>query len=192
MFKVWRSVLLVGIAVSLGGLPAWIRASDPLPTSQRLLPVPFFPDHADQCGPSVVASVLTFWGRPVTPAVLKNEIYTARLKGSLSIDLMLAAQNHGFKAHLYSGSVEDLKSELDKGHPMIAFLNRGYDFLPVGHYVVINGYDQAREGLYIHSSMNKNKFITYKRFAGYWDKTQRSTLLILPPDRDKESSHAGT
>ncbi len=157
-----------------------------------VLQVPFFPDHTDQCGPSVVASVLTFWGSAVTPSSLKQEIYTAHLKGSLSVDLLLAAQSHGFKAHLYSGSVEDLKSELEKGHPVIAFLNRGYDFLPVGHYVVINGYDDARQGLVIHSGMKKNKFISYKRFAGYWDKTQHSTLLILPPKDDKESPHAGT
>jgi ABC-type bacteriocin/lantibiotic exporter with double-glycine peptidase domain len=156
-----------------------------------VLQVPFFPDHTDQCGPSVVASVLTFWGTPATPSELKREVYTSQLKGSLSIDLMLAAQKRGFKAHLYSGSVEDLKSELGKGHPVIAFLNRGYDFLPVGHYVVINGFDDARQGLYIHSGTKKNKFITYKRFAGFWNKTQRSTLLILPPDHDKESSHAG-
>jgi ABC-type bacteriocin/lantibiotic exporter with double-glycine peptidase domain len=157
-----------------------------------VLQVPFFPDHADQCGPSVLASVLTFWGTPVTPSELKQEIYIAHLKGSLSIDLLVAAQKHGFKAHLYSGSVEDLKSELEKGHPVIAFLNRGFNFLPVGHYVVINGYDDTRRGLIIHSGMKKNKFISYKSFSGYWDKTQRSTLLILPPEHDQESPHAGS
>ena len=157
-----------------------------------LLQVPFFPDHADQCGPSVVASVLTFWGTPVTPTEIKQEIYTAHLKGSLSIDMMLAAQRRGFKAHLYSGSPEDLKSELGKGHPVIAFLNRGFTFLPVGHYVVINGFDDARQGLIIHSGMYKNKFISYKRFSSFWDKTQHSTLLILPSAIDKDSPHAGT
>jgi len=157
-----------------------------------VLQVPFFPDHTDQCGPSVVASVLAFWGTPVTPSELKQEIYIDHLKGSLSIDLLLAAQKRGFKAHLYSGSVEDLKSELGKGHPVIAFLNRGYAFLPVGHYVVINGYDDARQGLVIHSGTKKDKFISYKRFSGFWDKTQRSTLLILPPEHDQESVHVGT
>jgi hypothetical protein len=57
---------------------------------------------------------------------------------------------------------------------------------------VINGYDDARQGLIIHSGMKKNKFISYKRFSGYWDKTQRSTLLILPPGYDQESPHGGT
>lgn len=128
----------------------------------------------------------------MTPSELKQEIYVAHLKGSLAIDLMLAAQNHGFKAHLYSGNLEDLKFELGKGHPLIAFLNRGFIWLPVGHYVVINGFDEARQGLIIHSGMQKNKFVTYKRFAGFWDKTQHSTLLILPPEHDRESLHAGT
>jgi ABC-type bacteriocin/lantibiotic exporter with double-glycine peptidase domain len=156
-----------------------------------VLQVPFFPDHTDQCGPSVVASVLSFWGTPVTPLELKREIYTAHLKGSLAVDLLLSAQKHDFKAHLYEGSVDDLKAELAKGHPVIAFLNRGYDFLPVGHYVVIIGFDDERQGLVIHSGTQKNKFISYKRFSGFWDKTQRSTLLILPPERDQESAHGG-
>jgi ABC-type bacteriocin/lantibiotic exporter with double-glycine peptidase domain len=154
-----------------------------------LLQVPFFADHSDQCGPSVVASVLSFWGTPSTPSELKHEVYVDHLKGSLSIDLLLAAQKRGFKAHLYAGSLEDVKSELDKGHPVIAFLNRGFDFLPIGHYVVINGYDETRHGLYIHSGMKKNAFITYRRFAGFWNKTERSTLLILPPADDKNSPH---
>jgi ABC-type bacteriocin/lantibiotic exporter with double-glycine peptidase domain len=156
------------------------------------LQVPFFPDHTDQCGPSVVASVLSFWGTSVTPAELRQEVYIDHLKGSLSIDLLLAAQKRGYKAHIYSGSMQDLKSEIGEGHPVIAFLNRGFTLLPVGHYVVITGYDDVRQGLMIHSGMNKNKFISYKRFSGFWDKTQNSTLLILPPVKDNESDHAGT
>jgi len=157
-----------------------------------VLQVPFFPDHTDQCGPSAVASVLTFWGTPVTPSELKQEIYTTHLKGSLAVDLLLAAEKHGYKAHLYRGSMEDVKSEIEKSHPLIAYLNRGYDFLPMGHYVVITGYDDARQGLIIHSGMKKNKFISYKRFSGFWDKAQHSTLLILPPAHDTDSAHAGS
>ena len=99
----------------------------------------------------------------------------AQLKGSLSIDLLLAAQNRGFKAHLYNGSIEDLKSELRKGHPLVAFINRGFDFFPIGHYVVISGYDEARRGLYIHSGTTENRFVSYRSFLRNWDQTQRST-----------------
>lgn len=159
---------------------------------QTLLRVPFYSDNTDQCGPSALASVLTFWGPPIDPPILKKEIYLDHLKGSLSIDLLLAAQNRGFKAHLYSGSIDDLKSELKKGHPLVAFINRGFDFYPIGHYVVINGYDEARRGLYVHSGSAQNKFVRYKSFLKDWDKTQRSTLLILPPEQDEASLHDRT
>ncbi len=153
---------------------------------RRMLRVPFFPDTTDQCGPAALASVLSFWGVSVDPPALKEEIYLANLKGSLAIDLLLAAQNRGFKADLYSGSIVDLKSKLREGHPMVVFVNRGFHFFPVGHFVVVNGYDEPRQGLYVHSGASKNQFVSYKRFLKDWEKTKRSTLLIRPlgPERD--------
>jgi len=160
------------------------------PREQQLLSVPFFPDNTDQCGPSALSSVLTFWGASIAPAELKKEIYLAHLKGSLPLDLLLSAENHGFKARLYSGGIEDVKSQLRKGEPLIAFINRGFDFYPIGHYVVVVGYDEERRGLYVHSGLKKNRFVSYKRFLRDWDKTERSTLLILPSERDKEFSYS--
>lgn len=157
--------------------------------SLQHLNVPFFADDTDQCGPSALASVLTFWGQSIDPHELKKEIYLDQLKGSLSMDLLLAAQSRGFDARLYSGNIDDLKTELRKGHPLVAFINRGFDFFPIGHYVVVNGYDDARQGLYVHSGLVKNKFVHYKSFLKDWNKTQRSTLLILPPTPKEESLH---
>lgn len=188
---VLASGLLMVVAGCAGTRRQSIREASTPGSDRRFLSVPFFPDGTDQCGPSVIASVLSFWGTPVTPVELRQDVYLDHLKGSLSIDLLLAAQNRGFKAHIYSGSVQDVKVEIGEGHPVIAFLNKGFDLLPVGHYVVITGYDDARQGLLIHSGMNKNEFISYQRFLSIWDKTQRSTLLILPPAADKESKHAG-
>jgi len=153
----------------------------PSVSDARMVDVPFFPDKTDQCGPSALASVLSFWGRAVEPAVLKKEIYLAHLKGSLPIDLMLAAKSRGFEARLYSGSIDDLKSELGKGHPLVAYINRGFNLLPIGHYVVVCGYDEGRQGLFVHSGLSKDRFISYRSFLRSWNKTQRLTLLILPP-----------
>jgi ABC-type bacteriocin/lantibiotic exporter with double-glycine peptidase domain len=166
------------------------RDKDEPARDHRMLRVPFFPDNTDQCGPSALASVITYWGKPVDPPALKKEIYLANLKGSLAIDLMLAAQDRGFKAHLYSGNIEDLKFELDRGHPLVVFINRGLKSVPIGHYVVITGYDDARQGFIMHSGTKENRFVSTRAFLKDWNKTQRSTLLILPPERDKESPHA--
>lgn len=162
--------------------------ADSAPGASKHLVVPFFADDTDQCGPSVLASVLSFWGRPATPAELKKEAYLAELKGTLPMDLLLAAKGRGMQARLYDGGLEDVRAQIDQGRPVIAFINRGPRFLPLGHYVVVNGYDDERGGFIVHSGLKENLFVPRRAFMKDWDKTRRTTLLILPPAGDKEPS----
>jgi hypothetical protein len=186
-----RTVLLVaslaGCAAPCSPRPSTEASA---PARARLLDVPFFADDTDQCGPSALASVLAFWGAPVDAKALKKGVYLTSLRGSLPLDLLLEAERRGFKARLYGGGLDDLKAELDKGHPLIAFINQGLEAAPLGHYVVVTGYDEGRRGLVVHSGPAKDKFVPYRKFSRVWDKTRRSTLLVLPPERDKESAHA--
>ena len=142
--------------------------------------VPFFPDDTDQCGPATLASVLTYWGIPSNPQALKEEIYLPRLRGALPIDLLLAAQARGLRAEFYSGSLDNMRAELKAGHPLVAFLNLGYAVFPQGHYVVITGFDDQRQGVYVHSGLEQDVLLPYERFLRSWEKTGRWTLLILP------------
>jgi ABC-type bacteriocin/lantibiotic exporter with double-glycine peptidase domain len=148
---------------------------------QVLLKVPFFPDNTDQCGPSALASVLEYWGKPVAPARLKQEIYRANLKGSLTVDLMLAAESRGLSAEMANGSLLRVKKELDAGHPLIAFINVGNGLYPIGHYLVITGYDDRRQCIIAHSGLKRDQRISYRKFDRQWEKTERWALLILPP-----------
>lgn len=153
--------------------------SDPIDHIVHIV-VPFFPDDTDQCGPATLASVLTYWGVPTNPPALKEEIYLPRLGGTLPIDLLLAAQARGLRAEFYSGSLDNVRDELEAGHPLVAFLNLGYAVFPQGHYVVITGFDDQRRGVYVHSGLERDVFLPYERFLGSWEKTGRWTLLILP------------
>jgi len=156
--------------------------------THRLL-VPFFPDDTDQCGPATLASVMSFWGVPTNPQLLKQQVYLPKLKGSLPIDLLLAAQAHGLHAESFRGSLEGVKAELEAGHPLVAFLNLGYEFFPQGHYVVIIGYDDAHQGVYVHSGLDRDEFLPYPRFLRGWDKTGRWMLKILPAS-DPQKVHS--
>jgi peptidase C39-like protein len=185
-------VLLVGCAGSLREPVAFnavgSAASDhgslaPADSSHQHVAVPFFPDDTDQCGPATLASVLTYWGIQTDPRTLKEEIYLPKLKGTLPLDLLLAAQARGFKAEIYQGSLDDLKSELKEGRPLVALLDLGFAIFPQGHYVVVTGYDDQRQGVYVHSSMEKDVLIPYERFLRSWDKTGRWTLLATPSER---------
>lgn len=146
------------------------------------LEVPFFPDGADQCGPAALASVLGYWGRHAQPADLRRELYQPELRGTLPVDMLLTARERGLKAEMSSGSLETLKGEIDAGRPVIAFVNFGFSFLPVGHFLVVTGYDDVRGGVIAHSGKKKNEFLDYRRFERIWEKTGRWTLLAsLPP-----------
>lgn len=163
-------------------LPAAGRAQSSGAGSPRrvLLEVPFFPSSADQCGPTALASLLRFWGSDIEPAVLKREIYRPELKGSLNVDLLLAAQARGLSAELLEGGLEGIKGQLDAGRPVIAFLNVGLKLYPVGHYLVVTGYDEERRGFYAHTGEDEDSFVPYRRFLKQWDRTQQWALQLAP------------
>ena len=173
----------------MGSMMGCASTPHPVPAAPWLLNVPFFSDHRDQCGPATLAAVLQFWGRHDTPQSLKADLYTPRLKGTLMMDVLLAAQAAGMKTSLYTGSLDDLRTELKAGHPLIAFLNLGFAVVPVGHYVVIVGFDEARQMVCLHSGKQAEEWLPYKKFFRVWSKTDNATLLILPPERAKESAH---
>ena len=145
--------------------------------------VPFFPDGTDQCGPATLASVLTYWGIPSEPAVLKAEMYRPQLGGTLPIDLLLSAQARGLQTEGSSGTLESLKAELDAHHPVVALLNLGWAVFPQGHYVVITGYDERQQGVYMHSGFARDLFVPYTQFFTNWEKTGRWMLQLQPTER---------
>jgi len=148
---------------------------------QVRLDIPFFPDGTDQCGPSALASVLGYWGKPAAPLLLKREIYQARLKGALTVDLLLAAESRGLYAEILNGSLARVRTELDAGHPLIAFVDAGYSFYPAGHYLVLTGYDDRLQCVFAHSGKKRDQRISYRKLEKQWKKTERWALLILPP-----------
>jgi hypothetical protein len=98
----------------------------------------------------------------------------------LPVDLQLAAQARGMSSEMLEGGLPQLKRELDAGHPVIAFVNRGFRFLPVGHFMVVTGYDDGSRSVYAHSGMKKNEPIPYETFLKLWNRTDQWALLILP------------
>jgi ABC-type bacteriocin/lantibiotic exporter with double-glycine peptidase domain len=152
------------------------------------LVVPFFPDNTDQCGPATLASILTYWGIPSDPQTLKEEIYLRRLRGSLSIDLLLAAQARGLQVEAAGGTLDRVKTELAADRPVVALLNLGWTVYPQAHYVVVTGYDEQRQGVYLHSGMTRNVFVSYAAFLNTWEKTGR-WMLQMQPAKQQISAH---
>jgi hypothetical protein len=143
--------------------------------------VPFFPQEKHLCGPSSLAAVLSYYGLPLNQRDIADEVYLPDLKGTLPVDMLLYAKGRGFNATYYSGGMDDLKEQLSLGRPVILFLNLGYGFVPVGHYIVAIGYDASAGHVIAHSGRKRVRSFSYRRLERIWGRTNFATLLILPP-----------
>jgi ABC-type bacteriocin/lantibiotic exporter with double-glycine peptidase domain len=180
----------LALAVSVGLMPICCARNDLAHLERRLSParetrhyipgVPFFPQSKHQCGPASLASVLNYYGCPITPEEIAEKIYEKRLKGSLGIDLLLYAQRMGFSAKAYRGTLTDLKDHVSKGQPLIVFQDLGYPPFPVRHFSVIIGYDEGKGVLILYSGKQRDKVTSYGRFLRSWREMDYWTLLILP------------
>jgi len=165
--------------IALLAVIASMAGASTLPALQ--LKVPFYPDRTDQCGPATLAGVLTFWGKPIEPKQLREEMYLAKLHGTLPMDLVLTAKNHGLKTEMVRGDLDILRSELSAGRPVLAMLNTGFSAVPVDHYVIVTGLDDRRGGVIMHSAGKQNQYMSNKKFLKQWEKTDYWTLLMRLP-----------
>jgi ABC-type bacteriocin/lantibiotic exporter with double-glycine peptidase domain len=140
--------------------------------------VPFYLQESYQCGPASLAEVLNYWGVHVTPGDIAKEIFSESARGTLNIDMVLYAQSKGFHAIQYTGSMEDLKKNIDSGFPVIVLVDYGFSVYQVNHFMVIVGYNEY--GVIVNSGRNKEKFIPEEKFMKTWERTDYWTLLIKP------------
>ena len=145
--------------------------------------VPFYPQKEYQCGPASLAAVLNYLGQAVLPEEIAEAMYLPRLKGSLNMDLLRYATAQGFDARIQEGSLEYLQNHLAHQQPVIAFLNRGFTFFPIGHFLVVVGLDPDQQAVIAHSGTEKDKRIPFKTFLAEWKKTQYWSLIITPKDK---------
>jgi len=173
--------LLLGFATLLFFADGRTAFSEPLPPEESLIAgVPLYPQDELGCGPAAVASLLAFWGHPVSLEEITQEVYLEKLKGSLPIDLERAAQTHGLAVSSYPGRLEDLRLHLQKNQPVIVFLNLRWRLFPQGHFVVVTGYDEIHSMVIVHSGDQAYERMPVKTFLNAWSKTGYWSLLILP------------
>ena len=176
-------LVVVGGGCAVGGrkgLLDSIKAAD-LPNASFIEGVPYLPQRGIlMCGPAALASVMRYYGADVRQEEIAGAVYSPRIKGALTMDLLLYAKERGFRAEYYSGGLDDLRQRVRDGTPIIAFLNLGFDLYPVGHYVVVVGFSDEQRVVVAHWGTEKEKVVGYERFLKAWEKTGFSTLLVTP------------
>lgn len=153
------------------------RGSVP-PGAARIPDVPFFPQEDYQCGPAALAEALTFAGRPATPADLAPEVFRADIRGTLGLDMALAARRRGLSARFYNGSLADLAQSIRAGRPLILLLDQGLGPVSQYHFVLATGY--GPDGVVMHSGRRRDHVMAWEPFLNQWGRTDQWTLWIAP------------
>ena len=146
-----------------------------LPPSSYIQDIPFYPGEEYQCGPSVLAGALNYLGYDIKPEDISEEIYLHGIKGTLNIDMISFARRFEDLTVLESrGDIAFLKENLSLGHPLIVFVDLGIWSIRKGHYMLVVGYDDSREGVIVYSGADRDKLIRYEdlmriwKRGGYW------------------------
>ncbi len=157
--------------------PACARPAEQTPPGRAQAEgVPFFPQEDFQCGPASLAGVLNFHGVQATPQELAAEVFRPDQRGTLGLDMALAARNRGLTARFYEGSAADLAQGLSRGLPLILLLDLGLGPVQRLHFVVATGY--GPEGVTLNSGRDQGLLMAWPRFMDQWNRTGRWTLWI--------------
>ena len=140
--------------------------------------VPFFPQEDYQCGPASLSGVLHFWGADIGVGEIAGEIFSKSARGTLTIDMILYAERKGYVATQYKGGLDDLKSKIRAGYPLIVLVDYGYFVYHQEHYMVVVGFDE--DGVIVNSGKSEGLYITNEDFLRIWKRTNRWTLWIRP------------
>lgn len=173
-------ILLYGCAYETAGGKEMLRKNNGAEAGFFIKDVPFFPQERYHCGPASLASVMNYYGILASEEDVAKEVYNPKLSGALSMDMLNYARSKGLEASYSKASLEDVKKEIVLNRPVILFLDLGYSFYPVRHYMVVTGYNDAVGYLTAHSGIEKDKIFSYKELQTAWEKTGFGAVFIRP------------
>ena len=98
--------------------------------------------------------------------------------------MVLYAQKKGLYALQYAGNMDNLRKNIDSGHPVIVLVAYGFSLYEVDHFMVVIGYYD--NGVIVNSGREHNKFIDERDFLKIWGKANYWTLLIKKKVKSEE------
>ena len=176
--------LLAGCA-ALVPQSAGIREQPPagLPARAELREVVFHAQDEYHCGPAALAMALNAAGVDVTVDSLVEQVYLPGRKGSLQIEMLVAARRNGLVAYRLEPSLTDALREIAAGTPVVVLENYGFRVWPKWHYSVLVGYDLEKGELIRRSGLEPRQLMPFPVFEYVWSTDGHWAMVAVPPDR---------
>lgn len=142
----------------------------------------------NSCGPTNLALILRYWGW-VGDQIDIEQVVKPRLE-DLNVtpqEMLTYIQEHTAQEAVlrYGGTVDLLKRLVAAGYPVL--VERGYVNIDdewkgwMGHYGVVDGYDDAKNAVHIPDTVNGNIWVDYETLQRFWDEFAGTYLVVFPP-----------
>lgn len=171
---------LNGCATTYLGRHNQLITPEGLPPAAELVQTPFYSQTVHQCGPAALATVLQSHHVDATPATLSSQLYIPERKGSLQVEMAVAARSFGMLPYPLEPELSDVLEEIAAGNPVLVLQNLGFGWWPQWHYAVVIGYDIANNELILRSGTTERWQTTFKSFKSTWDRADNWALVIVP------------
>jgi hypothetical protein len=176
------SVALLGACATSPQTRLLVDYPPDIPQQVELTEVPFFPQLEYHCGPSALASIISYRGTAVEPDQIVPLIYVPELKGSLQTEVISATRRFDLLPVLLDGKLESILRELAAGNPVFVLQNLGLDSIPVWHYEVVVGYDFSEQVVILRSGVNKRVIRSFALFEKTWQRADYWALAVTSAD----------
>lgn len=150
----------------------------PLPAVQHLAGVPLAEGTRNWCGPAALAAVLRYQGERTSAKEIADAIYLPSFHGALNLDLLVFARRRGYEASAGAGSAGDMQRALAAGHPVICMLREQHLLASANHFVVVRGYDTAREVWFVDAGEGRERTVRFADFDSDWARCGRWRLVV--------------
>lgn len=144
---------------------------------------PFFAQTALQCGPAVLAIVLTDAGvTSATPAALEPRLFLPERGGSLQAELLAQTRAHDRLPVQLDGRMQAIADALAAGYPVAVLQNLNSPAAPQWHYAVVIGLDPANDRVMLRSGTTRRLEMPASRFMRSWSLAGRWAFVVAAPD----------
>lgn len=142
----------------------------------------------NNCGPATITMNLSYFGRTETQVEAAQFLKPNRDDKNVSpYELAAYARSVGMEAMVrQGGSLEQLKTFLSNGLPVLAETWLVHDGDGLGHYRLVTGFDEATRSLTTFDSLNGPGYpVSYEQFDADWRVFNRLYVIAYPPEQEE-------